>query len=84
MGQRRPLRGLRCSGLKYALCRFRSLAPQRCYFDLTHLLIVDEEIFDLLQYDRRQICQFPHLGEEQRRLSDRNDAIIAFTPRIAL
>jgi hypothetical protein len=44
---------LRCSCLEYALCRFRPLAPQRCYFDPTHLLVIDEKIFDLLQQNRR-------------------------------
>src|SRR5579859_4135085 len=76
--------GLRCSGFKYALCRLRSLAAQRCYFYITHLLVINKEIFYLLQQNGRQIHQFPNLGEEHRGLSDPDDAVVAFASRIPL
>ena len=53
------------------------LRAQWCYFDLTHPLVIDKEIFDLLQQTRRQIRKFPYLGEEYRGLSDPDDAVIA-------
>lgn len=53
------------------------LRAQWCYFDLTHPLVIDKEIFDLLQQTRRQIRKFPYLGEEYRGLSDPYDAVIA-------
>lgn len=79
-----PWRELKRRCLEYAFCRFRSIAAERRYFDLTHLLIIDKELLDLLHNDRRQICQLVHFGKEQRGLSDRDDAVIAFAPCLAL
>jgi hypothetical protein len=62
----------------------RPFRPSGVYFYVTQLLVIDKEIFHLLQQNRRQIRRSTNVGEEHRGLSDPDDAVVAFSSRILL